>query len=158
MFQPATNDKSVYYTKNSIEENKKAAKYHQAAFSYFLIGIVYLIVFFVTMPPHDFSGLLEDFVNENMQVVDNYLKGLDYSVILNTMAVTAGTLFLGLSYFIYKGFRILTMVLAVIYAIRFILALTAFFTEEIFVAIPYVLPLIAFTFYMLARAAWDLKP
>lgn len=141
-----------------MNENKSSAKYHHAAYAYLLIGIVYLAVFFLTMPPHDFSGMLEDYINEQTPIVGNILKGIDYNILVSSLSVGVGILFLGLTYFIYKEFRILTMILTVIYGIRLIIATTALFSEEIFVSIKYVLPLIAIAFYMLARAAWDLKP
>lgn len=158
MLQAATYNENDSRIEKISKDNKRNAKYHHAAYAYVIIGIAYLVVFYATMPPHDLSGIMEDFINENMPGLGRLLQGADYNLLVNSLAVGAGTLFLGLSYFIYKGFRVLTIALTVIYGIRFILATNAFFSEDIFVAIPYILPLITITFYMLARAAWDLKP
>ncbi len=161
MFGPPTYTKKTKYPEYIQEEYKRSAKYHHAAFAYLLIGILYLIVFFLTMPPHAFGGILEDFFAENIPKIDNLVAEADnisYDDIVNFLAAFAGTLFLGLTYFIYNEYRVLVIILAVIYAIRFIIAGAALFIEDMFVSVKYVLPLIALTFYMLTRAAWNLKP
>lgn len=161
MFGPPTYTKKTKYPDYIQEEYKRSAKYHQAAYAYLLIGIVYLIVFYTTMPPHDFGGSLEEFVADNIPAAENLIAeagNISYDDIVNFIAVFAGTLFFGLTYFIYQEYRVLVIVLVVIYAIRFMIAGAALFMEDTFVSIKYVLPLIALTFYMLTRAAWNLKP
>ena len=140
------------------KKEKRTLKYHQAAYTYVFVGIIYLIVFYVTMPSHNFPVLLESFVNNNMAGVSNILEQTDYSIIVKGLAVTAGMLFLSMSYFIYKEFKSLTIILVVFYGIRLLGATLALFSENVFLSVKYVLPLIAITFYMLARAAFNFKP
>ena len=158
MFGPPTYSKKTKYPEYINKEEKISAKYHQAAYAYLLMGIVYLIVSYVAMPPHDLGGIMEDFVKENVPTIDDLIVGIgdiEYEDAVNYLAVFAGTLFLGLTYFIYKEYRKLVIVLAVIYLIRFVIAGAALFLDDTFVTVKYVLPLIGLTFYMLVRAAWD---
>jgi hypothetical protein len=158
MYQPGALDQNGIFNRNVIKEEKKTPKYHQAAYTYLLVGIIYLIIFYVTIPPHNFQALLEDYFNNNIPRVSNVLDGIDYSIIIKALATGAGISFVGLSYFIYKGFRTLAIILVVFYGIRLLGATLALFSEDVFLSVKYVLPLIAITFYMLARAAFDLKP
>ena len=158
MYQPEALDQNGIFTTNAVKEEKRAAKYHQAACAYLFVGIIYLIVFYLTMPSHNFQGLLEDYLNNSMPRVSKALIGIDYNIFINAFAAGAGILFLGLSYFIYKGFRTVTIILVVFYGIRLLGATLALFSEDVFVSVKYVLPLIAITFYMLGRAAFDFKP
>lgn len=98
------------------------------------MGVAYLVVFFYTMPPHDFG------------------------VRVKTIVPVVGLLFMALSWFIYHGYRKVVLVLAVIYAMRSIAAASALLFGKGFVAVQYVLPLLIVTFFMLGRAAWDWKP
>ena len=160
MFGPPTYSKKTKFPEYIYKKNERTAKYHHAAYAYFFIGIVYLIVFYVTMPPHDFGVMLEDFIKENIPIIDDLVAetgNISYDSIINFVVVFAGTLFLGLSYFIYNEYRSLVIILAAIYAVRFIIAAAALYIEDMFVSVKYVLPLIGITFYMLVRAAWDLK-
>ncbi len=161
MFGPPTYTKKTKYPEYIHEEHKKTAKYHHAAYAYLSIGIVYLAVFYVTMPPHDFGGIVEDFFAENVPGIDNLVAETDsisYDNIVTFIAVFAGILFLGLTYFIYNEYRTLVIILAVIYLIRFMIAGAALLTDDTFASIKYVLPLIGMTFYMLVRASWNLRP
>ena len=161
MFGPPTYIKKTKYPEYIHEEYKKTAKYHHAAYAYLLIGIVYLAVFYVTMPSHDFAGILEDIFAENIPGIDNIVSKSDtisYDGLVTSIGVFAGTLFLGLTYFIYNEYRTLVIVLAVFYLIRFLIASAALLSEDTFDSVEYVLPLIGMTFYMLARASWNLRP
>lgn len=120
------------YVDNSTLSNLK--KYRQAACAYILMGAAYMFVFFYTMPPHDF--------------------GIHVKIIVPIF----GFLLMALSWFVYQGYRRVVIVLAVIYAIRSIVAASALFFGRGFIAVKYVLPLLIFTFFMLGRAAWDWKP
>tara|TARA_B100000315_G_scaffold35543_1_gene30198 strand:+ start:11011 stop:11496 length:486 start_codon:yes stop_codon:yes gene_type:complete len=161
MFGPPIYTKKIKYPEYIYEEYKKTAKYHHAAYAYLLIGIVYLAVFYVTMPSHDFAGILEDLFAENIPGIDNVVSKSDsisYDDIVTFIGVFAGTLFLGLTYFIYNEYRTLVIILAVFYFIRFLIAGVALLGEDAFDSVEYVLPLIGMTFYMLARASWNLRP
>lgn len=162
MFGPPTYDKKTKYPEYVYTGDERSKKYHHAAYTYFVMGVVYLLVFNFTMPPHDFGGILEDFVNEYISGLADIIAGfgdVDYNYLVNAMAVGGGLLFLGLSYFIYKEYRKLVILLALIYLGRFVLAGYAHYSDEdLFASVKYVLPLIGITFYMLCRAAWNLKP
>ncbi len=76
---------------------------------------------------------------------------------VNTLFYTAGGLMvIVFPYLIYKGFRKFVMVLAGVYLVRTIASLIAvpFYTNILIVTFA----MHVLTFYMLARAAWDLKP
>ncbi len=109
-------------------------KYHQAAYTYIIMGIVYMTVFYTTMPSHYFS------------------------LAVKILIPLVGTLLMGLSWFVYKGYRTFTIVLTVIYAIRSMVAAGAMIAGDNYVAVSYVIPILLFTFYMLGRAAWDWRP
>ncbi len=161
MFDLPTYSKKRKYPEYIYEEHKKTAKYHHAAYAYLVIGIVYLAVFHVTMPSHDFAGILEDVFAENIPAIDSLVAEADsisYDNIVTSIGVFAGALFLGLTFFIYNEYRILVIILAVLYFIRFIIAGAALLSEDTFDSVRYVLPLIGLTFYMLVRALWNLKP
>lgn len=108
-------------------------KYHQAAFVYIANALLYFYIAIFRMPRHSFG---------------RYVDPLFY---------TAGALMIIIfPFLIYKGYRKFTMVLAGIYLIRTIVTLTAipFYTHILMAtSVMHIL-----TFYMLARAAWDLKP
>lgn len=98
------------------------------------MGVAYMAVFYFTMPPHDF--------------------GIHVKIIVPII----GLLLMGLSWFIYQGYRKVVLVMAIIYAIRSFVAAGALLFGKGFVAVEYVLPLLVFTFFMLGRAVWDWKP
>lgn len=158
MFQPNTYNKNEELSGSLVKERIRAGKYHHAAYAYLFIGIVYLLVFYVTIPPHDFNTLGENFVDTKMPGLSGLLEGINYNSVINALSVGLGILFLGLSYYIYKGFRTLTIILTAIYGVRLIIATMALFSEDVFTSVKFVLPLIAITFYMLARAAFNFKP
>lgn len=109
-------------------------KYHQAAYAYILMGAAYMAVFYSVMPPHDFK------------------------VPFKTIIPAVGLPLMGLSWFIYKGYKKFTIVLFGIYAVRIVASTGALVTSDDYVAVPYILPILIFTFFMLGRAVWDWKP
>ena len=115
------------------DQGDQGNKYRQAALFYIANALLYFYVAIFRMPRHSFG-----------RVVD-------------PLFYTAGGLMIIIfPYLIYKGYRRFTMVLAGVYFIRTIATLAA---------IPFYTPIImatsvmhVLTCYMLARAAWDLKP
>ena len=108
-------------------------KYHQAAVVYLANALLYFYVATFRMPPHSFG---------------KYVDMLFY---------TAGVLMaIVFPYLIYQGYRRFTMFLTGVYLIRTIVSLIAIplYTGTIIV----ISAMHILTFYMLARAAWDLKP
>ena len=115
------------------DQGDQINKYHQAAFFYIANALLYFYAAIFRMPRHSFGRVVDPLF---------YTAG--------------GLMVLVFPYLIYKGYRRFTMVLAGVYLIRTIAALTA---------IPFYTPIImatsvmhVVTCYMLARAAWDLKP
>jgi len=60
-----------------------------------------------------------------------------------------------LAWFVGKGSRKLTLVLALIYAGRSVVSVYTVATGGAFPAVPYVLPCLFLSFYLLGRAAWN---
>jgi len=107
-------------------------KYHQAAWGFFFLNLLYLALFYVFLPPFNI-GLG---------------SALGYTVL-------ALALFGTLSYFIYQGKKMFVVVLAAIWAARILLSVYTLMTGEAFAAVPYVLPTTLLAFYLLGRALWD---
>ena len=107
-------------------------KYRQAAWGFLAMNLLYLVVTWLALPP---IGL-------------NALEAAGYVVL-------ALALFGTLSWFIHKGAKKLTVVLAALYAARAIYATYTLIAGTAFPIVPWVLPTIIITFYFLARALWD---
>ncbi len=107
-------------------------KYRQAAWGFFILNLLYLVLVYVFLPPFNI-GLW---------------AALGYTVL-------ALALFGTLSYFIYKGKKTLVVVLAALWAARALLSTYTLITGEAFAAVPYVLPTTLLSFYLLGRALWD---
>ena len=56
---------------------------------------------------------------------------------------------------ILRGKKTLVQVLALIYGGRVIFSIYSLLGGDAFPAVPYLLPCVIFTFYLLGRAAWD---
>ena len=107
-------------------------KYRQAAWGFFILNLLYLILVYVFLPPFNI-GLW---------------PAVGYTVL-------ALALFGTLSYFIYKGKKTLVVVLAALWAARALLSTYTLIMGEAFSAVPYVLPTTILSFYLLGRALWD---
>ena len=107
------------------------AKYRQAGCGFLGLNVLYLVLVFVFLPTFtpDASTLA--------------------SIILYLAVLTA------LSFYVWKGKRTLTLVLAVIYALRSAVSAYTLVTGQAFPVVPYVLPLLLISFYLLGRAVWD---
>ena|SRR3989338_5540335 len=116
---------------DSASNRVHSSKYHQASFVYLLNAIVYFSMATFRMPPHDFG-------------------------MWNYLFYTLGIIFLIIfPYLIYKEYRIFTAILSVIYLIRTVVTLLAIPYYSILMVFMFILH--AFTFFMLTRAAWDIK-
>lgn len=107
-------------------------KYHQAAWGFFILNLIYIGLFYYFLPPF----------NIGIGAASGY-----------TVLVLA--LFGTLSYFIYLGKKKFVVVLAALWAARVLLSGYALVTGEAFIAVPYVLPTTMLSFYLLGRALWD---
>ncbi|MBI4383766.1 MAG: hypothetical protein HY579_06995 [Nitrospinae bacterium] len=106
-------------------------KFRQAGYGFFALNMVYLVLVYAFLPPFNLGA-----------------KGFVYA--------GAYVLFMAaLAYFVYRGFRRLTLILAVIYGLRSVVSVYTMIRGEAFMAVPYVLPCLIITFYVLARAVWD---
>ncbi|MFQ5715627.1 MAG: hypothetical protein ACE5GQ_00840 [Nitrospinales bacterium] len=106
-------------------------KYRQAGFCFLALNVVYCGLFFWFLPPFN-------------------LGGSAYATIGLIVALIGI-----LAYFVSKGHRTLTLVLAVFYAMRAAVASYAIGAGTAFAAVPYLLPTLVVTFYFLGRAVWD---
>lgn len=116
-----------------MPQENNLRKYHQAAFVYILNALLYFYIAAFRMPPHSFGWHVD------------------------TLFYTAGAIMaIVFPYLIYKGYRKFTMLLAGVYLIRTAVSLIAIPFYSNIIIMTSVMHII--TFYMLARAAWNLRP
>ena len=116
----------------SDTSTKTLQKFHQAAIGFLSLNLINLLLVYLFLPPFNLS----------------LVEAAGYTVL-------ALALFGVLSYFIYKGSKTLAVVLAAIYSARSLLAAYTLVTGEAFSAVPYVLPCLLITVYLLGRPVWD---
>ena len=105
---------------------------HQTALGFLALNLLYLLLVYLFLPPFDLP----------------FMEAVGYT----TLALA---LFGVLSYFIYKGSKTLAVALAAIYSARSLLAAYTLTTGEAFSAVPYVLPCLLITVYLLGRPVWN---
>lgn len=115
----------------SRPEPPHAGKYRQAGYGFLVLGLAYLVLVYIFLPPFNLGS--SAFVYAGL-----------YAALMGVLA-----------WFIFRGSRGLTLVLAVIYAARSLVSIYTLIKGEAFVAVPYVLPCLLATFYVLGRAVWD---
>jgi len=72
------------------------------------------------------------------------------------LSLVAFVLLLGLlTYYLLKGKKMLARVLAIIYGLRSLFAVYSLTDVSTFQGVPYLLPCLLLTFYLLGRAGWD---
>ncbi len=113
----------------SVQLNVK--KYKQAGIGFFILNLIYLGVAMAFLPPMGFGG-------------SAYLSIGIYILLMAW-----------LGWLIFGGRRRLTLIFALIYAARFFISVWQLAMDEAFLAVPYILPCLALTFYLLGRAVWD---
>jgi hypothetical protein len=106
-------------------------KFQQAGIGFFALNIIYFCIFFWLLPPFNLGWLA--------------FATVVFLLLLNGTG----------AYYIYKGGRKLALIMAVLYGARALHSFFRLYTEEAFMAVPYVLPCIVITFYLLGRAVWD---
>lgn len=106
-------------------------KYRLAGYGFLSLNIVYLVLALVFLPP--FNAALTTIV----------------TVVLFLALIVL------LTVFILRCKRGLVRVLAVLYALRSLFAVYTLTTGGTFAAVPYFLPCLMITFYLLGRAGWD---
>ena len=114
-----------------VESNLK--KYRLAGISFLVLNVLYIIIAWWKMPPVD----------------------LAMSKVVYGVFVVFFILVLILIPLILRGKRLLVQVLAFIYGGRMIFSLYFLIGGDAYPAVPYLLPCVVLTFYLLGRAAWD---
>ena len=109
----------------------RARKFKQAGYGFFIMNLIYLIVVVKFIPALNF----------------------DASALLSFLAYV---LFIGfLTYYLLQETKLLAQVLAFIYAGRSGNAIYFLLGDNIFPAVPFFLPCLLITFYLLGRVGWD---
>ena len=108
-------------------------KYRLAGISFLVLNVLYIIIAWWKMPPVD----------------------LEMSKVVYGGFVVFFILVLILIPLILRGKRLLVQVLAFIYGGRMIFSLYFLVGGDAYPAVPYLLPCVVLTFYLLGRAAWD---
>lgn len=116
---------------NPAQTAWRVQKYQIAAYCFLASNIAYLILFWIFIPPFNMGR----------------------SAVLSLAGILA--LFVVLTIYIHRGRRLLTRILAVVYAGRSAFSIYSIAIGDAFQVVPYVLPLMILTFYFLARAGWD---
>jgi len=106
-------------------------KYRQAGWGFLILNIVWVVVFF------------------------HFLSLMNIGTFVYAAAGFCLLLIAVLAWFVGRGSRKLTLVLALVYAGRSLVSLYTVATGAAFPAVPYVLPCLFFSFYLLGRAVWD---
>ena len=116
---------------DSAKTLNRSRKFRHAGYGFLVLNLIYLGVAMVFIPPFNMG-----------------LTAL--------LSLTAFILLLGLlTYYLLKEKKRLAQVLAIIYAARSGFITYSLITEDTFQAVPYFLPCLIITFYLLGRAGWD---
>ena len=107
-----------------------ARKFTQAGYGFLGLNLAYLVIAMFFIPPFN----------------------LGFSAVLSLVAFL---LLLGvLTYYLLKGKKRLAQVLAIVYGARSIFSVYSLTDVSTFQAVPYLLPCLLVTFYLLGRAGW----
>jgi hypothetical protein len=116
---------------DSAQNSGRTRKFKQAGYGFLIMNLIYLVVVVKFIPALNF----------------------DMSALLSFLAYV---LFMGLlTYYLLQEKKLLTQILAFIYAGRSVNAIYFLLGDNIFPAVPYFLPCLLMTFYLLGRAGWD---
>ena len=118
-------------TTELVELNLK--KYQLAGISFLVLNVLYIIIAWWKMPPVDIAM--------SKAVYGGFVVLFILVLILIPL--------------ILRGKRLLVQVLAFIYGGRMIFSLYFLIGGDAYPAVPYLLPCVVLTFYLLGRAAWD---
>ena len=108
-------------------------KYRLAGISFLVLNVLYIIIAWWKMPPVDLAM--------SRVVYGGFIMFLVLVLILTPL--------------ILRGKKTLVQVLALIYGGRVTFSIYSLIEGDVFPAVPYLLPCVIFTFYLLGRAAWD---
>ena len=122
-----------YFDEETETVGSDLKKYRFAAYGFFILNVLYVFIIIWTLPP------------VNPEMVKLVFGGL-FIVVVIALILTP---------LILRGKRLLVQVLTVIYGGRAIYSIYSLMEGAMFPAIPYLLPCVVITFYLLGRAAWD---
>tara|TARA_Y100000588_G_scaffold92362_1_gene99841 strand:+ start:515 stop:970 length:456 start_codon:yes stop_codon:yes gene_type:complete len=123
-------------SKNSITSNSKQTpnplrRFKHAGYGFLLLNLIYLALAIFFIPPFNIS-------------------------LTTILSLLAFVLLLGVcTYYLFQAKKLLAQFLAVIYGARSVFAAYSFFAGDTFPAVPYFLPCLLITFYLLVRAGWN---
>ena len=117
-------------TTELVESNLK--KYQLAGGSFLVFNVLYIIIAWWKMPPVDLAM--------SKMVYGGFVVFFIFVLILTPL--------------ILRGKRLLVQILAFIYGGRIIFSLYFLIGGDAYPAVPYLLPCVVLTFYLLGRAAW----
>ena len=115
----------------AIQPNLK--KYRLAGISFLVLNVVYIIIAWWKMPPVDLA-------------MSKLVYGGFSAFFIVSLIFTP---------FILRGKKILVRILVLIYGGRAVFSIYSLINGGVFPAVPYLLPCLILTFYLLGRAAWD---
>jgi predicted neutral ceramidase superfamily lipid hydrolase len=116
---------------DSAQPSGRARKFKQAGYGFLMMNLIYLVVVVKFIPALNF----------------------DVSALLSFIAYALLLAFL--TYYLLQEKKLMTQILALIYAGRSGNAIYFLLGDNIFPAVPFFLPCLLITFYMLGRAGWD---
>ena len=118
-------------TTGLVERDLK--KYRLAGISFLVLNVLYIIIAWWKIPPVDLAM--------SKVVYGGFIMFLVLVLILTPL--------------ILRGKKTLVQVLALIYGGRVIFSIYSLIGGDVFPAVPYLLPCVILTFYLLGRAAWN---
>ena len=108
-------------------------KYRFAGLSFLILNVIYMIIAWWKTPPMDFA----------------------MSRLIYVGCIVFFIIVLVLTPLIRRGKRFLVQMLAFIYGGRAVFSIYLLIEGDVYPAVPYLLPCVLLTFYLLARAVWD---
>lgn len=124
-------ENEISITPDSTPAADRSRKFKQAGYGFLILNLIYLMVVVIFIPGINFG-------------LSVFLSFLAYVLLMGFIA-----------YYIFRGKKLLTQILAFIYAGRSANAIYLLSGENIFPAVPYFLPCLIITFYLLGRAGWN---
>lgn len=110
---------------------QRLKKYRLAGYGFLALNILYLVLALVFLPPFHF----------------------DATTLISIVLFLA--LIVLLAVYIFRGQKRLVQILAVLYGARSLFTIYTLAMGEFFMAVPYFLPCLLVTFYLLGRAGWN---
>lgn len=110
---------------------QRLKKYRLAGYGFLALNILYLVFAFAFLPSF-------------------HVEATTFITIFLFMA-----LIVVLTVFVCRGKKRLVQILAVLYGVRSLFTIYTLAMGDFFVAVPYFLPCLLVTFYLLGRAGWD---